>query len=63
MVEDYKLRVGEERERVGPFRVECPDCGVRPGMACRKPSGQIYDGVHQARRKLLRERGLAPHIP
>ena len=43
---------GEERERCGPFRVECPRCEAKPGFACRKPSGQIAYDSHKERREL-----------
>jgi len=46
-----KRIAGEERDREGPYRVECPRCGARPGFACRKPGGQINYDAHLARRE------------
>jgi hypothetical protein len=55
-MEDYRILFGEESQRLGPFRVECPCCGVQAGMLCRNPDKTISDGAHKERRDLLVER-------
>ena len=55
----YKKFAGDERTREGPYAVECPRCGAKPGQNCRKPSGQINES-HKARNERARleiERG------
>src|SRR5215203_3394636 len=54
-----KNLAGEEREMVGAFSVECPECGAPPGFACRKPEGKgLYDS-HKARRERAYAQALA----
>jgi hypothetical protein len=48
----YKKLPGEEREVVGAFSVECPECGAPPGFACRQPKGKSLYDSHKARREL-----------
>ena len=56
---EYRKLAGEEREHVGAFSVQCPECGAPPGFACRKPEGKgLYDS-HKARRERAYDQALA----
>ena len=55
----YRKLPGEEREHVGAFSVECPECGAPPGFACRKPEGKGQYDSHKARRHLVSRTGVA----
>ena len=56
---EYRKLAGEEREHVGAFSVQCPECGAPPGFACRKPEGKgLYDS-HKARRERAYGEALA----
>jgi hypothetical protein len=48
---DYKKLPDQERQMVGAFSVECPECGAPPGFACRKPKGKSHYDSHKARRE------------
>jgi hypothetical protein len=56
---EYRKLAGEERQMVGAFSVQCPECGAPPGFACRKPEGKgLYDS-HKARRERAYAQALA----
>ena len=55
----YKKLPGEERQMVGAFSVECPECGAPPGFACRKPKGRGQYDSHKARRERAYAQALA----
>jgi len=48
---EYNKLPGEERQMVGAFSVQCPECGAPPGFACRKPKGRGQYDSHKARRE------------
>jgi hypothetical protein len=56
---EYKKLPGEERQMVGAFSVECPECGAPPGFACRKPKGRGQYDTHKARRERAYAQALA----
>ena len=56
---DYKKLPGEERQMVGAFSVECPECGAPPGFACRKAQAKSLYDLHKARRELAYGEALA----
>jgi hypothetical protein len=55
----YNKLAGEERQMVGAFSVECPECGAPPGFACHKPKGKSQYDSHKARRELAYAQALA----
>ena len=56
---EYRKLAGEEREHVGAFSVQCPECGAPPGFACRKPNGKAQYDSHKTRRELAYAQALA----
>ena len=56
---DYKKLPGQERDMVGAFSVQCPECGAPPGFGCRKPKGKGPYDSHKARRELAYAQALA----
>jgi hypothetical protein len=56
---EYKKLPGEERQMVGAFSVECPECGAPPGFACRKPKGKGQYDSHKGRRERAYAQALA----
>ena len=56
---DYNKLPGEERQMVGAFSVECPECGAPRGFACRKPEGRNQYDSHKARRERAYSEALA----
>jgi hypothetical protein len=55
----YKKLAGQERDMLGAFSVQCPECGAPPGFACRKPKGKSPYDSHKARRELAYAQALA----
>jgi hypothetical protein len=55
----YKKLAGEERQMVGAFSVQCPECGAPPGFACRNPKGKSQYDSHKARRERAYGEALA----
>ena len=55
----YKKLAGEERQVVGAFSVQCPECGAPPGFACRNPKGKSQYDSHKARRERAYGEALA----
>ena len=55
----YNKLSGQERQMVGAFSVQCPECGAPPGFACRKPKGKTQYDSHKARRELAYAQALA----
>jgi hypothetical protein len=55
----YKKLPGEDRQMVGAFSVECPECGAPPGFPCRKPKGKTQYDSHKARRERAYGEALA----
>jgi hypothetical protein len=55
----YNKLAGEERQMVGAFSVECPECGAPPEFACRNPKGESPYDSHKARRELAYAQALA----
>jgi hypothetical protein len=55
----YKKLAGEERQMVGAFSVQCPECGAPPGFACRNPKGRSQYDSHKARRERAYGEALA----
>jgi hypothetical protein len=47
----YKKLAGQERQMVGAFSVQCPECGAPPGFACHKPKGKSQYDSRKARRE------------
>jgi hypothetical protein len=56
---EYEKLPGQERQMRGAFSVRCPECGARPGFACRKPKGKSQYDSHKARRELAYGEALA----
>jgi hypothetical protein len=56
---EYRKLAGGEREMVGAFSVECPECGAPPSFACRKPEGKGQYDSHKARRERAYAHALA----
>ena len=55
----YEKLPGQERDMVGAFSVQCPECGAPPGFACRKPQGKSRYDSHKARTELAYAQALA----
>ena len=55
----YKKLPGQERDMVGAFSVQCPECGAPPGFGCHKPQGKGPYDSHKARRELAYAQALA----
>jgi hypothetical protein len=55
----YNKLPGQEQQMWGAFSVQCPQCGARPGFACRKPQGKSHYDSHKARRELAYAQALA----
>ena len=55
----YEKLPGEDRQMVGAFSVECPECGAPPGFPCRKPQGKTQYDSHKARRERAYAQALA----
>jgi hypothetical protein len=55
----YEKLAGEERQMVGAFSVQCPECGAPPGFACRKPNRKGPYDSHKARRERAYGEALA----
>jgi hypothetical protein len=55
----YNKLAGQERDMVGAFSVQCPECGAPPGFACHNPKGKTQYDSHKARRELAYSEALA----
>jgi hypothetical protein len=55
----YNKLSGQERQMVGAFSVECPECGAPPRFACRKSKGKSHYDSHKARRERAYAQALA----
>lgn len=50
---------GVDTKGTCPWSLACPDCHVKPGRRCKRPSGHEADTLHMARVRLA-ESGEAP---
>jgi ribosomal protein S27E len=54
---------GQSWVRHPALEVACPDCGVRVGAWCMRPSGHRATELHMAREQLSLDRGLLQMCP